>query len=413
MSYDVNWSLLAKHFAGECTDDERAALEMWLSEDPDRQRLLDEAAEIWNAAAPAEASEHDVDALWSRLETHVTRSGRPTPQQAADRQGPAPHNERQRPTPESGRQRPAPQNDRPARRPERTAARRRRRSRLSGVALVLTVLVGAVAVTLWLNQENPAFAPSAADGKVFTTERGQRATIRLIDGTLVRLNAASTLTLWDSFGASERVVQLVGEGYFEVASDSSKPFTVEAGAATARALGTSFNVTAYPDEQQVRVVVAEGRVAFRGDAPADPESRAGEPAGENREVVLSASEMGELDDRGALSRSSTAVARHLDWIDGYLYFKDAPFQEVVRKISRWYDVDVVLGDMIAPAGHLNARFSDEQSLSDVLQVIATAFELEFEIQHGTVRFFQVESGRRTSTTGLAVPSLSLASTNAS
>jgi ferric-dicitrate binding protein FerR (iron transport regulator) len=74
---------------------------------------------------------------------------------------------------------------------------------------------------------------------------------------------------------------------------------------------------------------------------------------------------------------------HLAWMDGELVLKKVPFRQVVQKLERWYDLEISLefGEKGFPDGHLNARFSENQNLSEVLKVVTTAFKTTYE-RHG-------------------------------
>jgi len=264
------------------------------------------------------------------------------------------------------------------------------------------VLVGlcAVLATLWVGDGTPTQS-AEAEPKVFATERGQRAMVRLGDGTLARLNAASTLTVSPSFGTERRSVQLEGEAYFEVAHDARRPFIVRTRGTTTRVLGTAFDVSAYPEDEQVRVVVTDGTVEVEAEAiDAGREKIAREGADERGEegasgaessaqrVVLTARQMVTLEASGRMSRHQAAdVERYLAWMDGELHFEDASFQEVARSVERWYNIEIVIDESAVPAGHLNARFPEQEALSEVLNVIAATFGLDVELRARTARFY--------------------------
>jgi transmembrane sensor len=89
---------------------------------------------------------------------------------------------------------------------------------------------------------------------------GSKASFSLPDGTTVTLNAGSKLKYDNKFGMSDRVVQLEGEGYFKVAKDASKPFIVKTLYLSVKALGTEFNVKAYPDDKTIETTLVEGAV---------------------------------------------------------------------------------------------------------------------------------------------------------
>ena len=364
--HDHHWNLLAKYLAGECTDEEVGEVERWLAEKPEHEHRLAELEEIWGAAEPT-TSEYDVEGLWNRLQRHVEEDD-PGRRRAADRSAAPGFADRDRPRRNRGlRQR---------------SARRASRRLVSASAFAVVLLLGVLALVLWTGEAGLRDSPDQ-QGTVFTTERGQRATVRLVDGSIVQLNAASTLTVSPSFGSSERVVRLEGEAYFKVAHDSTRPFVVRTGRASVHVLGTEFNVTDYREEAQVQVAVADGQVAFR-PAQAEGETSAVPDAGD---VVLSARQMAELRDGGELLKKSIELEPHIAWMDGYLHFQNAPFEEVVRRLSRYYNVDIDGPETVVPTGHLNARFSDEQSLTEVLGIISTVFDVRFVQSDSTVRFY--------------------------
>ena len=362
------WELLAKYVAGKTSDAENARLDAWIAEDPERAQLLNDLSELWAMTAPAPTTP-DVDALWGRLQGHVRRTQEPR--------------ESDRPRRPSARPRPA---SRPAVRPPgRRQSPQGRPSMAARLAVGAAALAGMAVLALSLLRPTGdiSLGEEQALARVFATEQGQRATVRLLDGTRVRLNAASTLTVSPEFGGTARTVRLDGEAFFQVARDTTRPFIVQAGGTTARVLGTSFNVTAYADEPHVRVVVAEGKVAF--DAPASSGGRARD-ADPSTGVVLTADQSGEFTAEGGVVRRDAAVQPDLDWIDGTLTFEDAPFAQVARELTRWYGIEVVVEDATSPSGHLNARFSDDQTLDEVLRIVATAFELRVEQRQGRVHF---------------------------
>ena len=305
--------------------------------------------------ASPEKAPWDTEALWEQVQKNTARE---EPRQPQAKDAPA-----ERDTDASARKA-------DVRLPRRRASARPssvrpffvRRRVVTGVAALFIAALGA----LWLYGSSA----SAPEAKTFATQEGQRAVVRLTDGTRVHLNVDSRLTLLANFGAARRGVRLEGEAFFEVAKDSARPFVVHAGGATTRVLGTAFDVSAYPDDDGARVVVKEGRVVLRSDQPS--------PA--TQEVVLTRRQMGQLLRSGErVVRKGLDVSRHLAWTKGQLVFENAPFKEVARKLERWYGLTVVLKDTAAPPrGHLNARFAEDQPLSDVLSVVATAFHLEYE-----------------------------------
>lgn len=378
MNDDISWDLLAKYFFDECSEEEAAKVQAWIEEDPRREILLEELDLVWRMTRDAPSPESwDVEALWNRVEKQTREQ-----EAAADRSA-------------------KPSGDPSRKAPDRSSQRKRTRRRSSHIqegrfsrwkaALgVTTALVVVAAAMLWLGwplESNP-WTDASLEARTFSTQEGQRAVIRLIDGTRVHLNVDSRLTLSATFGETRRGVQLEGEAFFEVTKDSTRPFVVRTDGAVTRVLGTSFDVSTYPEDDGTKVVVSEGRVEVHSDRPS-----AGR--GSQEGVVLTKRQMGRLLRSGEqVVRKNLDVDRHLGWMEGRLVFEEAPFKEVVRKLERWYAITINLEEGTPiPQGHLNARFAEDQPLNEVLSVVATAFGLEYEHHKKRITFTLVkESG---------------------
>ncbi|MDH6343220.1 transmembrane sensor [Parabacteroides sp. PFB2-12] len=152
----------------------------------------------------------------------------------------------------------------------------------------------------------------------------------LADGTKVYLNAMSSLRYPVRFTGDTRTVELAGEAYFEV-TRSDKPFIVQIGEMRIEVLGTTFNIAAYPGEQAYTTLV-DGRVKVL--------------AHENgAEVILKPSEQAvfntETDD---FSVATVDVSLYTSWINGKIHFKDERLEDIMKSLSRWYDIEIVYKD---------------------------------------------------------------------
>jgi transmembrane sensor len=203
-----------------------------------------------------------------------------------------------------------------------------------------------------------------------TTLRGQRATLRLPDGTRVALGMASRLRYARAFGDSARDVYLDGDGYFEVAHDSLHPFAVHTSTSIVRDVGTKFGVRAYDASPSTEVIVTEGVVSFATPVTGD-------------RLVLRANDFLRLerDGRSTTLVHGVATADYLAWTEGRLVFQDAPLHEVIAELSRWYDRDLLqLADTSIGSRRLTASFTNE-SLPIVIDRIALSLDLREE-RHG-------------------------------
>lgn len=160
-----------------------------------------------------------------------------------------------------------------------------------------------------------------------STPRGGQFSITLPDGSRVWLNAASSIRYPLAFDAAERLVEINGEAYFEVAPDAGKPFRVKTRSGTEiNVLGTSFNINAYDNEATIRTTLLDGAVRVTKGAS----SRLLKP-GEQAAVSSSGIEL----------KTGTDVDKVVAWKNGYFNFNGMKLREVMRQLERWYDIEII------------------------------------------------------------------------
>lgn len=342
---EIDWTVLARYLADESTSTERAAVEHWLGSDPRHRDLLVQLQRLWQASLlPVE--DVDVAAARQRFEQRLRRE---------------------------------PSRPAPARAPAASRHRRRSGRPLLRVALTLAVVGVAALAAVFAFQPASLTAPDLAEVEPRTTatERGQRARVHLIDGSDVVLNVESRLTVMPGFGESHREVELDGEAFFEVATDESSPFVIRTGGAEVQVLGTSFSVRAYASEQTMRVAVAQGRVSLKGTATSDAEA-----------AVLGARSIARMTDARTIDVSEDVeVDEVLAWMSGELVFLDASFEEVVRELARWYDLEITTDLTSESVDRLNAAFTSEP-LSEILHSVAAALGVQVERDGRHITFFR-------------------------
>jgi ferric-dicitrate binding protein FerR (iron transport regulator) len=177
-----------------------------------------------------------------------------------------------------------------------------------------------------LKYEAGQSAGAAVVYNTLTTPRGGQYKIALPDGTLVWLNAESSLRFPTAFNGGERTVILKGEGYFEVAQRSNMPFKVQLGSGTVEVLGTRFNIMAYQDEAKVSTTLLEGAVKVIHNTHT---VRLVQGQQASWAVGGSGITVGMADTEEAVS-----------WKEGYFQFNRAPLTGVMRQLQRWYNVEV-------------------------------------------------------------------------
>ena len=177
-------------------------------------------------------------------------------------------------------------------------------------------------------------APEVMYNTIATPYGGQYQVV-LPDGSKVWLNAASSLRFPTAFAENERAVELTGEGYFEIAKNSSKPFIVHiassSGATDVQVLGTSFNIMAYANEEHSNTTLVSGKV--RVVLPG---------SGADAAVEVEPGRQAIVDHRThALSVADANVDQAIAWKNGLFRFRETGIRELMRQVERWYNVQVV------------------------------------------------------------------------
>ena len=215
-----------------------------------------------------------------------------------------------------------------------------------------------------------------------STPRGGTYQITLPDGTRVWLNADSKLIFPSKFSASERMVQLTGEAYFEVAklkgpvkslrggitASQNIPFLVISKNQKVEVLGTHFNINSYGDEGGVKTTLLEGSVKVT--LPAAPIG-----AGS---IVLKPGQQSVVNGNSEIKVTEADVELAMAWKNGLFYFKDADLKLILRTFSRWYDIDVVAPTNLGKrkfSGKLYRNVNAYQALQ-VLNLLGVDFNLE-------------------------------------
>lgn len=362
MEHGPDWSLLAKYFKGEASEKEVRAVEAWIEADPNHRRELDEAWLAWSATEKPDPLV-DTSAAWQRLKGEIDR-------EEVTRRLPAEKNRR-----DDRRARSPYASRRSSRLPQRQSPFTSKRFLRAGAGFV--VLLVAVSVALFW---------SGSEEEVLATNKGERSTIELVDGTRVHLNSDSRITIPVGFmDGQRREVHLEGEAYFEVATDASRPFLVHTQGVTTRVLGTAFNVQAYDDTDSAQVVVTEGAVELR---MAQVQRQDGAI---QDKMVLEPNQLG-IAIEGELKavREEVDLAAHIGWTNGELVFEDDPIEKVARKLERWYNLHVELDVPSGTVVKLNAAF-DNEPMTEVLTSIATALDLQYKQDQRHVTFYRPTS----------------------
>lgn len=215
-------------------------------------------------------------------------------------------------------------------------------------------------------------APSGVNWKLafntIETPKGGMWKVKLLDGSLVWLNSSSSLTYPVSFANdSKRQVLLKGEAYFEIVEDHLHPFVVKTNKQTILVTGTHFNVNSYDDENQVATTLMEGSISVQPNQNS------------RQQILMKPGEQSIISESGVVVHKVDAEAS-IAWKNGYFMFDNEKQESIMRKISRWYNVQVTYADEEAKKVSYYGSVSRFENVSKVLRKFEKTGEVWFEIE---------------------------------
>ncbi|MEM8893109.1 MAG: FecR domain-containing protein [Bacteroidota bacterium] len=209
--------------------------------------------------------------------------------------------------------------------------------------------------------------------RTIETQRGQKRTLTLPDGTLIRLNYESELRLPEHFEDDKRIVYLDGHAHFDVAEDPERPFIIYTEYAATRVLGTSFDIKAV-NEKETQVIVTSGRVEFS------------EIAEQQNKVILERNDVATLLPNSAISVSETNADELTAWKDNKLVFDKKQLSEIISVLEPWYDVEITVKNEALLDGIYKFSY-DNPSLSSLLDRMSFMGKFEYRIEDKQVTIY--------------------------
>ncbi len=322
--------IMAKVLSGEATEQERQQVQQWSDISEENKKLLKLSEEAWQQLE-TKSLMPDADAVFKDIESQIDQKGG-------------------------------------------VSGFTKTRHLIGNIGYWMAAAsVAVVALFLYQNYtDTPANTPQTTQQWVRKTNGlGEKSRIFLADGTVVWLNAQSTLTYTKPFSSENRQVELEGEAYFDVAHDPRHPFSVKTGNVVTTALGTSFNIQAYREDSFVDVNLQSGKVLVS----------LSEPHHDNQLFIKPGEKVRVDKSQNRMHKSTFDPAHELAWKDGVLSFKNATFDQVITKLSRWYGVDFTVNNRRNDFKEWNytARFQNDY-LSSILQGMSFTKNFEYVIE---------------------------------
>ncbi len=195
------------------------------------------------------------------------------------------------------------------------------------------------------------------------TPRGGQYHLILADGTQVWLNAASSLRYPTTFTGKERKVELTGEAYFEVVHNAKSPFKVISNGQEVEDIGTHFNINAYTDEPATKTTLLEGAVRVSEN---------------NHSKILSPGQQATVSNH-TLTINTVDTEEAIAWKNGQFVFENENIHSIMRKLSRWYDAEVVYSGAISNEVFVG-EMSRYKNVSKVLDILQHTGKVHFKVE---------------------------------
>ena len=198
---------------------------------------------------------------------------------------------------------------------------------------------------------------------------GQHVEIMLADGSKVWLNSGSTLTFPSKFNGKKRMVELDGEGFFEVKSDKEHPFIVSTSKYQVKAVGTSFNIYDYQDSPQFEAALLNGKVEVTTNAK------------KSSVVILTPNQRAALC-QGVLKVKPIENANNYLWRKGILYFNE-PLLEVFDKLQEYYDIEFQIrnSSLTRKSPYCTGKFRAKDGLEHIIRVLKETNHFDYQIDY--------------------------------
>jgi ferric-dicitrate binding protein FerR (iron transport regulator) len=323
--------LINNFLADEISSDEIDHLKAWLEESPENRRFFDSENELWQKTDYKTAFEHfEAGEVWSEISRHFSGTSR-----------------------RSGR--------------AVTLTRRNLTLLMTAASIALLMAIGGL--TLWIS-EGKAYRQGNALTSIIRTAEGEKANILLPDSSQIMINSGSEIEYSANYNITERTIRLSGEAFFDVHTDPDKPFIVQAGKEMkVCATGTKFNIYSYPSEDRIETTLVDGTITikFRDKDPVD--------VSPGQQIVY-------FSKKNEAIIKSVVPETYTSWKENKLRFIDTPFEEVLRKLGRRYNVVFEVRNTDLLDLRYTATFIDE-SIEEVMQMLKTISPISYRIYNRT------------------------------
>lgn len=350
MDSKIDWTLLLRYLNGETTPEEERKIANWMNSDDVNREFMQLLEIIWQME-PDQNKKIDADKSWNRF---VEKFGIDSESKKQPVTIPRDLNKIR----------------------ERELEYKKSRNKFSRwiglVGVAASIIISVLLFTQFFKGNHVSDSTPIAEEieyRELRTEKGQRTRILLSDGSVIYLNGDSYLRIPETFNEDAiRKVYLEGEAFFEIPKRTDVTFQVITAESIATVLGTKFNVLSYPEDEDVTVVVAEGKVSL---------GYLNKPSLDS--IIIEKNQKGVIgkDEIPTVTDVENLLIYH-GWTDGELVFEQEALLQMISKLERWYNIEIELVDVDNQLAEkrLTASFSQNQPVDDVLQSISIALDLQ-------------------------------------
>ncbi|MBO9611908.1 MAG: FecR domain-containing protein [Dyadobacter sp.] len=336
MSDHTPWPLIAKYLAGECSPEEKLAMEWWLEEYDNLLRFRQIEAAWKQEKEPESDPAFNLDSGLSKLHAKMAEQESLFEEEVGERP---------------------------------------RYFKISSWMAAAGILLATGLGYLWVNRQHEGHNTTRVAMETKTSGSKEIVSVELSDGTQVWLNKNSKLEYPKTFDGDERQVYLQGEAFFEVVPNPEKPFIVKSEKISTRVLGTSFDVKAYNGDETASVSVATGKVEV------SKEIEEGEPVRitqltPEQELVINTK-------KDETYINIVSVANIAPWHLGQLVFRDNTYDEVMQALQERFGKKIVFKSNIGKC-RVMASFNSNASLNDVLKLLSMSNSFDYVIGRDVV-----------------------------
>ena len=237
------------------------------------------------------------------------------------------------------------------------------------VKMAASLFIPLLAISLYYYSNNKVNSENIVYSEI-TSPNGSRTSFELPDGSKVWLNNGSSLRFPNKFTGSCRVLELKGEGYFDIAHNDKMPLVVKSGNVQVMVHGTEFNVMAYPNDNDISVTLVKGSVSLQ-KITKNNEVKNILTLKPNQQAIYD-----KMDNK--VDYMKINPEKFTSWKNGKLIFIDDSIDVIMEKLERWYNVDIEINDKELSKITYTATFTDE-TLQQILYLLKMATPVEYKI----------------------------------